>query len=118
MYIQVKNDPSVPVKISRKLFKDMNFEPKKNPWFIQIVKDKKSNDIFLIKRKNVDTFVTQCTMVTPTGDRKNPAHFMWTIPSFDYFMAILNVNMTTGKIFKVRKVDIPKIGKAWKICAE
>lgn len=109
MYIQITNDPNVPVRISRKLFKAMNFSKGKSPWFIQLSLIKGTDTFAIIKRSNADTFKTQCTMVTPTRDKRCPALFLWTIPSLEYFLAVTGIQITTNKILKVKEIKTPNL---------
>ncbi len=104
MYIQITNDPNAPVRISRKLFKAMNLPKGKSPWFIQLSLIKGTDIFAIIKRSNADTFKTQCTMVTPTRDKRCPALFHWTIPSLEYFLAVTGIQITTSKILKVKEI--------------
>lgn len=115
MYIQLKNDPASPVKISRKLFKAMDFPKGKSPWFIQIVQIKGTNEFAMIRRANEDTFKTQCTMVIPLKDKRHPAHFLWTIPSFEFFIGVTGIRLITGAILKVKEEKVNDL-KYWRIC--
>lgn len=109
MYIQIKNNPDAPVLISRKLFKAMDFPKGRGPWFIQLSHIRDTDRFAIVKRSNADTFRTQCSMVTPTGDRRTPAQFMWTIPSLEYFLATTGTDVLTSKIIKVKKIVKPNI---------
>ncbi len=115
MYIQLKNDPASPVKMSRKLFKSMNFPKGKSPWFIQIVQIKGTNEFAMVRKENADTFKTQCTMVTPTRDKRHPACFHWTIPSIEYFVGVTGISLITGAILKVKEENANGV-KYWRIC--
>ena len=118
MYIQVKNDPESPVLISRKLFKTLNFKGK-GPWFIQLTRIRGTDNFIIVKRSPSDTFLTQCSMVTPTSDinRRTPALFHWTLPSLHYFLAVTGIKIIGSKILKVKPIIINQI-TYYKICTD
>lgn len=114
MYIQIKNNPKAPVLISRKLFKRMGFTGRA-PWFLQLSLIRGTDTFVIVKRTSEDTFRTQCSMLVPTGNRRTPAMFHWTIPSLDYFLAVTGIRMVTGKILKVTEIQINQT-TYYKIC--
>lgn len=115
MYIQVSNNPDSPVLLSRKLFKSMELEKEKAPWFIQLSVIKGTDRFAIVKRTHQDTFKTQCSMISPSGKRKHPAFFLWTIPSLEYFIGVTGISITNTKILKVKKVQTDKL-TYWEIC--
>lgn len=115
MYIQISSNPDAPVMISRKLYKSMELDKSKSPWFIQLSVIRGTDRFAIVRRTAQDTFKTQCSMLTPTGSKKNPAYFLWTIPSLEYFLAVTGIEVTTTKILKVKKVQTDKL-TYWEIC--
>ena len=104
MYIIINANPDKPVMMSRKLFKAMDFPKGKAPWFIQLSLIKGTCSFAIIKRENKDTFLTQCSMVTPTGNKRTPAMFCWTIPSLEYFKGVTGTDILSSVVLKVKEV--------------
>ena len=108
MYIQLKNSPSAPVLISRRLFKAMEFKGP-SPWFIIITRIRGTDNFALVPVERSDTFKTQCCMVLPVhGNRRTPASFRWTIPSLDYFLGVTGTNIISNKIILVKEYTTSK----------
>ena len=117
MYIQLKNSPSAPVLISRRLFKAMEFKGP-SPWFIIVTRIRGTDNFALVPVERSDTFKTQCCMVLPVhGNRRTPASFRWTIPSLDYFLGVTGTNIISNKIIKVKEITTSK-RKCFKICTD
>ena len=105
MYIQLKNSPSAPVFISRRLLKAMNFKGPA-PWFVIVTRIKGTDEFALVPAGRADTFRTQCCMVLPErGNRRTPASFRWTIPSLEYFLGVTGLRVATTKILKVKPIE-------------
>lgn len=105
MYIQLKNSPSAPVLISRRLLKSMDFKGPA-PWFVILTRVQGTDDFALVPVERADTFRTQCCMVLPVGgNRRTPAYFRWTIPSMAYFLGVTGLRIVTTKILKVKPIE-------------
>ena len=116
MYIQISNHPDGKVLISRKLAKDMGLETaSRRPQFIQLSRVKGSDTFAIVRREARDTFLTQCSMIEPTGQKRTPASFHWTIPSLEYFLAVTGLQVVTTRILKVKRIETPYL-TCWKIC--
>ena len=118
MYIQVKNDPDAPVLVSRKLSKALGFEGR-GPWFLQLARIRGTDSFVIVRRSPSDTFLTQCSMATPTpgGNRRTPARFHWTVPSLHYFLAVTGTSIVGSKILRVKPIVIHQT-TYYKICTD
>ena len=117
MYIQIKNDPEAPVLMSRKLCKSLGFDKGYGPWFIQLSRIRGSDTFVIVPRTGQDTFRTQCNMVTKMKrcNRRTPLAFLWTIPSLHYFLAVTGLRIVTGKILRVKELNVNG-NKYYEIC--
>lgn len=101
MYIQISEDK---VLVSRKLAKAMEVKGNQLPsGFIQMSLIKGTSRYAIIKRTAEESFKTQCSALLPTGEKRTPYYFNWTIPSIDMFLYTTGMSLINTKILKVKE---------------
>ena len=101
MYIQISEDK---VLVSRKLAKAMGIKGNKLPLgFVQMSQIKGTSNYAIIKRTAEESFKTQCSALLPTGEKRTPYYFDWTIPTVDMFLYTTNMTLINSRILKVKE---------------
>lgn len=110
MYLIVSNNQETPVKISRKLCKELVSKKSGNIiGALSVSQIKGTNKFAIIKRNPEETFKTQCSLIAsnPKGDRRTPGVFQFSIPSLEFIKAVSGMTITGTKIIKVKPMQLP-----------